>query len=87
MQGQQQQFMQGQRPMYGPPPPGLQQGGPGGPQGPRMMGPNQQQQNMAMNNYGQGGVPAMAGPQGPKDDYRKVGLLWCIIKFFPVKSD
>ena len=61
--------------MYGPPPPGLQQGGPGGPQGPRMMGPNQQQQNMAMNNYGQGGVPAMAGPQGPKDDYRKVGLL------------
>ena len=81
MQGQQQQFMQGQRPMYGPPPPGLQQGGPGGPQGPRMMGPNQQQQNMAMNNYGQGGGPAMAGPQGPKDDYRKVGLLGLVLMY------
>ena len=61
-QQQQGQFRQA-GPMYGPPP--LQQGGP---QGPRLMGPNQ---NMAMNNYG-GGVPAMGGP---KDDYRKVGFF------------
>ena len=62
MAQQQGQFRQA-GPMYGPPP--LQQQG--GPQGPRLMGPNQ---NMAMNSYG-GGVPAMGGP---KDDYRKVGL-------------
>ena len=64
--------------MYGPPP--LQQGGP---QGPRLMGPNQ---NMAMNNYG-GGVPAMGGP---KDDYRKVGLTLkkvSIVKNCKVMSD
>ena len=66
---QQQQFRQ---PMYGPPPLQQQQGPPGGPQGPRLMGPGQQQ-NMAMNNYSGGGVPGMAPTQGPKDDYRKVG--------------
>ena len=64
-QQQQQQQQQFRQPMYGPPT--LQQG-------PRLMGPNQQ--NMAMNNYG-GGVPPAMGPGAPKDDYRKVGTLHC----------